>query len=238
MSALERELQSLAALVEVPSTPDLVAAVASRLAGTRRRRSLRPLAVALTVLVLVAALAVALSPSARSSFLEIFHLRGATVERLDRLPVVPVTGELDLGERIGLAEAERRAGPLLRLDAHDLGDPDEVWIRRGAVTMVYGGKRGLELLFTQFPGFLEEGFVKKAGGLGTRIDRVVVGSAPGLWLEGDPHFFMYRDQHGSIRSEPAYLAGNTLVWERDGRLLRLEGGLAKAQALEIARTTR
>ena len=236
MSALERELQSLAALVEVPSTPDLVAAVEPRLAGTRRRRSLRPLAVALAVLVLVAALAVALSPSARSSFLELFHLRGATVERLERLPVVPATGELDLGERIDLAAAERRAGPLLRLD---LGGPDEVWIRRGAVTMVYGGKRELKLLFTQFPGFLEEGFVKKAGGLGTRIDRVVVGSAPGLWLEGDPHFFWYRDQHGSIRFEqPPYLAGNTLVWERDGRLLRLEGGLAKAAALEIAGTAR
>ena len=235
MSTLERELQALGAIVELPPTPDLVTLVEPRLIGSARR-SRRPLALALAALLVAAALAVAVSPSARSSFLELFHLRGATVERLERLPVVPVTGELDLGERIGLAAAERRAGPLLRLD---LGDPDEVWIRRGAVTMVYGGKRELKLLFTQFPGFLEEIFVKKAGGLGTRIDRVVVGSAPGLWLEGDPHFFLYRDQHGSIRSEqPPYLAGNTLVWERDGRLLRLEGGLAKAAALEIARTTR
>lgn len=231
MSALERELQALAVALELPPTPNLVAAAEARF-GAAPRRSLRPLAVALVAIVLAAAVAVALSPSARSSFLELFHLRGATVERLEKLPVLPVTGTLDLGERVGLAEAERRAGPLVRLD---LRDPDEVWIRRGAVTMVYGAPHEIKLLFSQFPGSIEESFVKKVIGSGTRIDQVLVGSSRGLWLEGNPHFFVYRDPGGSIRSGRAYLAGNTLLWERDGRLLRLEGALTKGQALELAR---
>lgn len=234
MSTLERELQALAALVELPPTPELVALVEPRLIGSARR-SRRPLALALAALVVAAALAVAISPSARSSFLELFHLRGATVERLERLPVIPVTGTLDLGDRIGLAEAERRAGPLVRLD---LGDPDEVWIRGDAVTMVYGNAREVRLLFSQFPGSIEYSFVKKIGGLGTRVDEVRVGSSPGLWIEGAPHFFMYRNADGTIRSGPAYLAGNTLLWERDGHLLRLEGALTKVQALRIARAAR
>lgn len=234
MSALERELQALAAAVELPPTPDLVAAIEPRLTRTPRR-SLRPLAVALGTLVLAAAVAVALSPSARSSFLELFHLRGATVERLDKLPALPVTGTPDLGERVGLAEAERRVGPLVRLD---LGEPRQVWIRGGAVTMAYGDARETKLLFSQFPGSIVEGFVKKVSGSGTRIDEVRVGSSRGLWLEGDPHFFIYRDPNGSIRSGRAYLAGNTLLWERGSKLLRLEGALTKTQALRIARTAR
>ena len=231
MSALERELQALGAIVELPPTPDLVTLVEPRLIGSARR-SRRPLALAIAALLVAAALAVAVSPSARSSFLELFHLRGATVEWLERLPVIPVTGTLDLGDRIDLAEAERRYGHLVRLD---LGDPDEVWIRGEAVTMVYGTTREVRLLFSQFPGFIEYSFVKKVGGLGTRIDEVRVGVSPGLWIEGASHFFMYRDADGMIRSGPAYLAGNTLLWERDGNLLRLEGALTKVQALRIAR---
>lgn len=234
MSALERELHALAAAIELPPTPDLVAAIEPRLAGAPARQR-RPLVLALAALALAAALAVAASPSARSAFLELFHLRGATVVRLDELPALPVTNELDLGERISIAEAERRAGPLVRLD---LGDPDETWIRRGAVTMIYGDRRHARLLFTQFPGSVEELFLKKAAASGTRVERVRVGSRDGLWLEGDPHFFLYRDPGGAVRSGTAYLAGNTLLWERGSALLRLEGALTRDQALELARAAR
>lgn len=235
MSTLERELQALGAALELPPTPALVEAIEPRLGGTPARGSRRPLLIAVAAFAAATALAVAVSPSARSAFLELFHLRGATVVRLGELPALPVANELELGAQVTLAEAERRAGPLVRLD---LGDPDEVWIRRGAVTMIYGDTRRVRLLFTQFPGYLEEGFVKKAAGGGTRIDRVRVGAVRGLWLEGDPHFFLYRDADGAIRSGPAYLAGNTLLWEGNGRLLRLEGALTKRQALELARAAR
>ena len=71
-----------------------------------------------------------------------------------------------------------------------------------------------------------------------QVFEVRVGSSRGLWLEGAPHFFMYRDADGTIHSGAAYLAGNTLLWEREGHLLRLEGALTKAQALRVARAAR
>ena len=49
----------------------------------------------------------ALSPGARSAFLEIFHIRGATVERVETLPDVRAQ-RLDFGERVSREEAERR----------------------------------------------------------------------------------------------------------------------------------
>ena len=45
-------------------------------------------------------LVVAFSPGARSAFLEIFHLKGATVERVEELPEVEVQA-IDFGEQAG-----------------------------------------------------------------------------------------------------------------------------------------
>jgi hypothetical protein len=57
-------------------------------------------------------------------------------------------------------------------------------------------------------------------------------SAAGMWIEGEPHSFGYFDAEG----EPGVfrLAGDTLLWERDGRTLRVEGARDLAEALEIA----
>ena len=42
------------------------------------------------------------------------------------------------------------------------------------------------------------------------------------------------DQAGEVRVEPPRLATKTLVWQRDGVTLRLEGDLTLPQALAIA----
>ena len=235
MSTLEQRLASLRNDLALPETPDLASRVETELAaGTRprRRRSARPLAIALAVLVAVAAGVLAFSPGARSAFLEIFHLKGATVERVEELPDVPTTGRLDLGERVSRGEAERRVG----FELLDLGAPDAVFVRDRIATLVYGPVGNPRLVLSQLRGSVYEGFIKKTGGTGTTVERLTVDGEPGLFVSGDEHFVMFRDERGFIADEPTYLAGNTLLWNRGNLLLRLEGDLTRHEALELARS--
>ena len=141
MSELELRLAALRDEVAFPPTPDL----AARVAAPARARRLRPLAVALAVALVAAATAVlAFSPGARSAFLELFRLQGATVSRIDRLPQVePVA--LDLGERVTRQEAERRLGFRLL----DLGEPDAIHVRDGIASLVYGPAERPRLVLSQ-----------------------------------------------------------------------------------------
>ena len=152
MSSLELRLSSLRDELAFPETPDLVAGVEGAIAaGARpqRRWNARPLAIAVAVLVAVAAGVLAFSPGARSAFLEIFQLKGATVERVEELPDVPTTGRLDLGERVSRAEAERRVG----FELLDLGTPDAVFVRDDSIaTLVYGSVENPRLVLSQLRG--------------------------------------------------------------------------------------
>ena len=126
-----------------------------------RRRSLRPFAVALAV-VLVAALGVlAFSPGARSAFLELFDIRGASVSRVEQLPeVAPIERAELLGVRVPLAKARRQAG----FELAGLGEPDAVYLRGdGLRHVVYGSIERPRLLLSQVRGNVWDGFVKKVG---------------------------------------------------------------------------
>lgn len=80
--------------------------------------------------------------------------------------------------------------------------------------------------------------IQKAAGPGTVIEKVRVAGEPGYWLQGARHEFAYVRPDGGILQETTRLAGNTLLWERDGHLLRLEGARSKPAALAIARSVR
>jgi hypothetical protein len=174
----------------------------------------------------------AVSPGARSAFLEIFQIRGATVERIDTLPDIPAQ-RLDFGERVSREEAERRAG----FELLDLGDePDAIFVRPdGLASVVYGNPERPRLVLSQARGAIYEGFIKKTGGRGTTILNVTVDGEPGLFVDGDEHFVMFRDENGGISDEQTYLAGTVLLWNRGDLLLRLEGELTLEEALELAR---
>lgn len=238
MSELELRLASLRDELAFPETPELASSVARAVADgglPRRRRRERPLAIALAVLLAVAAGVLAFSPGARSAFLEIFRLNGATVERVEELPNVRTTGRLPLGERVSRAEAERRVG----FELLELGRPDAVFVRGGTVaTLVYGPVDNPRLVLSQLRGSIFERFVKKTAAAGTTVERVTVRGAPGLFVSGDEHYVMFRNELGEIDGEPTYLAGNTLLWNRGKLLLRLEADLSRGEALELAREVR
>ena len=120
----------------------------------------------------------AFSPGARSAFLEIFRLKGATVERVDSLPEVEVQ-TIDFGERVSLEEAELRVG----FELVDVGEPDAVFVRGTRMaSLVYGSVEKPRLVLSQIRGAVWDGFVKKVGSAGTRIENVTVAGERGLFI--------------------------------------------------------
>lgn len=227
--SLERDLRELGGEIAWPATPafDL-----SFVRAPARRRILRPLALGLAVLVAALAGVLALSPGARSAFLEIFRLQGATVELVETLPEVR-TQELDFGEPVTREEAERRVG----FELADVGQPDAVFVLDDRMaTLVYGDPAKPRLVLSQLRGAIYDGFVKKVGSSGTTVEDVTVDGEPGLFVTGDEHVVMFVDELGDVTDERTYLAGTVLLWNRDGLLLRLEGDLSRDEALELARS--
>ena len=228
MNELERRLQELGGEIAYPATPRFELAL-----DRRPARWGRPLALGFALLVAALAGVLAFSPGARSAFLEIFQIRGATVERLETLPDVPAQ-RLDFGERVSRDEAERRAG----FELLDLGsEPDAIFVRPdGLASVIYGDPARPRLVLSQARGAIFDGFIKKTGGAGTTIRSVTVRGEPGLFVDGADHFVMFLDENGSISDDRTYLAGTVLLWNRGDLLLRLEGDLDFDEALELARS--
>ena len=229
MAELETALRALGRDVAFPPTPDLASAIRGRLERPRFLR--RPVAIALAVVV-VAAIAASLAvPQSRSAILDWLGLRNVSVVRVDRLPVVPAQGRLDLGQRVTLDEAKRRA-PWLRVPD---SEPDSVWVNEslpgGKVSLLWGTPPNVRLLLTEFTG---RTYIEKVIRGDTQVERVKIGNA-GVWFQG-PHVVMFQDRDGRFRESHGRLARNTLVWQVGDITLRLEGGLTKGEALRIART--
>jgi hypothetical protein len=238
MPELETRLRALAGELAFPDTPELAEAVAYRLAEPppRRRRWTVRLAVALAVLVAAAAATLALSPGARSAFLEWLGIRSAVVVRVEELPPVTPSESLEfLGEQVSLEEARRRAG-FEPLQLEGAGPPDAVYVKEpGMISFVYGRDLDVRLILSQVNGTLDEGFVfKKVGAGGTLVEKLTVDGGRGLLLTGEPHGFAYVAPDGSFRDERLYLARDVLLWERGPLTLRLEGELTRDEALALA----
>jgi hypothetical protein len=232
MNELERRLRELGGEIAYPATPRFELELERQ---PERRGVRRPLVFALAVLAVALSGVLALSPGARSAFLELFHIRGATVELVETLPDVEAQ-RLDFGERVSSETAERRAG----FELLDLGEePDAIFIRPdGLVSAVYGDPDEPRLVLSQARGAIYDGFLKKVGQRGTIVRPVEVDGEPGLFVDGPDHFVMFRDENGQISDERTYLAGTVLLWNRGDLLLRLEGDLTQAEALRLADSAR
>lgn len=243
MAELDRELILLGRRVDWPPEPQLAPRVRARLAEEPRRPFpwRRTLVVALAVLAVAIAATFAV-PSARTAILRWLGLEHVRVVEVEHLPPTRKLSQADLGRKTTLARAAAEAGfAPLTLPRR----PDAVYVVRtdGSVrmTLVYGSVAHPRLLLSEFRGVGVTKFVQKLVGSGTKVENVRVGRAPGLWLSGAPHAVYYAtsDNFDLIYINPPLLAGNTLVWERaDGLVVRLEGDLSKAKALELAKSLR
>jgi hypothetical protein len=229
MAELETALRQLGREVAFPPTPDVASAIRGQLDRPRFRH--RRVAIALVSAVVVAIGAAFAVPQARTAILDWLGLRNVSVVRVEKLPAVPAHGNLDLGQRVTLDAAKRRAPWLLVPD----GTPDSVWVNEslpgGKVSLLWGTPSNIRLLLTEFTG---RTYVEKVIQGDTQVERVKIGSA-GVWFQG-PHVVMFQDRDGRFRESHARLARNTLVWQMGDVTLRLEGGLTRDEALRIART--
>ena len=214
MTELELELRDLAAHLDVPPTPALSGAVLARVTRRRRRRRVLVLAAACGVAALVVALAV---PASRASLLRFFHLRGAEVTLVDKLP--PLTPRRPLGVPIPLHSAP------FRLLLPSGRRPEKVYAGDGGYWLRYPGL----LLFEFESGGGAEILKKAALGKGD-VEYVRVGGDPGIWI-GARHALY-------LPGGPPVAARRALIWQHGRVTLRLEAAVGREQAIAIAHSVR
>ncbi len=240
--SLERELTALASSVEWPDAPDVATAVAGRIAEPAPRPRTQPPRLALALVVLLAALLAVLAvPPARTAILDWLGIGGARIVRVDELPAIePSPGLEILGDEMSLEAARSRAGFRFADPPRDEPAPDEIRVAPGIrVSYVWREGERVRLLLTQFPGSVDDpALLKKLVGSSTSVEELTVDGDRGIWLEGGPHVVYFVAPDGDVRYDQGWLAGNTLLVDRDGVTLRIEGGLDRDEAVELASAVR
>jgi hypothetical protein len=195
-----------------PATPDVAPAVLARI-DALPRRSRRRVALAVALAILVPAGGALAVPGVRR-WLGLEHVR------IERVPGPPPRGHRppppELGGKVTVAEAGRRAGFHAFVPPR-LGRPRAVRERDGVVTLVYGRVRLAELA-----GRLDRIVLEKTLSQGVGVRRV----PHGIFIRGR-HFYAYLDEHGEPTGRETS-AERTLVIERGGLVLRLEGASMRA----------
>ena len=214
MTDLERELRDLAAHLDVPPAPPLLVVVLARVARRRRRHRRLAFAVAVGFAALAVAFAV---PASRASLLRFFHLRGARVTLVDRLP--PVTIRRPLGQPVPLDSAPFR----LRLPGGR--SPQQVYAGDGGYWLRYPG-----LLLFEFDSGSGAEAIKKAVLGSADVEYVDVNGDPGIWVGGRHAVY--------FPGGPPRASGHALIWQQGRLTLRLEAAVSRERALAVARSVR
>jgi hypothetical protein len=234
-------LGDLASEIAWPPTPALREGVARRLAEVPPRRWAlalpravpRALALAVVATLVLAAAVAAL----------VLLLPGLRVILVPTLPPASVPTDA-LGTRYALGE---RVTPdtVSFLVPGELGAPDEVYVNLAGdvVSLVYAADEQLPELFDSGIGLLVQEIRGSLDGervekliveVGATITGVEIGDNAGFWIEGPPHLVRYRGPSGEERTAATRLVGDSLVWERDGILFRIESGLGREATIRIA----
>lgn len=250
MSELERRLQSLAAEIEFPPTPDIASRVGARLAGARPAPARLPLGRAVAVAAIwalaTAGTVVAASRDVSDALLDLSGLDGVTIERTDERAPAPEPRPLDLGSPTAVDEVIRKLSFLPLLPTRG-GGPDEVYLRKGVpggeLNLVYEPRAdlpatasGFGLLITEFRGDLLPGYLRKIAPATTTVERLRIDGSQAIWIAGAPHFFVYRAPGGDFSERDLQVAENVLLIEHGDVLVRMEGAFDRDAAVRVAGT--
>lgn len=215
---LEQELRAVR--LDFPPEPDLRAGVLTRLERPHRRVWL---AVALAVVAACGALLAI--PQTRAAILRVLEFGGVRIERTEEQPTATRTEPIT-GGPVTLDEARRAVGFTLLVPRRY----ERVNLHRGVpgnmVSFLWDG-----YVLSEWQG---EQLFEKSIGPNSRIRRVQVDFAPGVWITGAPHAVTYLDRDGEPRHQTRRLAGNVLLWNRAGITYRLEGAKTLDEALRLA----
>jgi Domain of unknown function (DUF4367) len=237
---VEHFVVALSRATVYPETPDLAAGFWSRLEASRARQRLAsPLSLAGVALAAALVTAFALIGNvtpARDAAADFFDRIGIseTNEPLTGLPT-EVRGEettlneaeLALGRRI--AQPTYPQGLVLDRVIHQDFEPVQ------AAALYYEKPNG-----EQFVLFVVNGLVSKGLPIDSDLSDAEEVEWPGVvegyWLTG-PRRVEYRDPEGNVIPESARQTGeNTLLWQHDNLVYRLEGPLDKDEAILIAQS--
>jgi hypothetical protein len=239
---IEARLADLAGAIDWPPAPDVRDAVRAGIARRRRRRRLFLLAAAIAAIALLGGAAAAAS----------LEVRGLTVQQVPALPS-PSAGAsggagtgLDLGTRYPTLAAAQRAAGFRALVPASLGQPDEAWFRSspGVLTLLYHPRPGLPATEETGVGALvmearatvgSSSFVKLVPPR-SAAQPVTVNGGQGFWVSGAPHAFFFYGAPGDERYDTFRLAGDVLIWNQGGLVVRIESGLDEQGALRVAGT--
>jgi hypothetical protein len=210
----------------VPAGPGAVGALARRVVPPVRARGR---VVAVLVAVVLAAVA---TPPVRATVADWFGFGGVQV----RQGPTPGPTSAPPPPTVGTGGDLRGAAALVTFDVlapAELGTPDGVSVSadRRVLSMSWSGTADGDLRLDQFDGRLDYTVVKTTPG--ARFTSL--GDEEAVWFDA-PHDVVILAPDGTRRAETARLAGRTLLWERGGTTLRLEGELGLGRALEIARS--
>jgi hypothetical protein len=239
---LEQELTNLSAAIAWPPTPRL------RALPVQRRSAMPRWAFAVAAALVIAAGALIYTPT-RDAIAGFLNLH-TTVNRVPALQSPPPRPgqSLGLGRPTTLAQAQSQLAWHITVP-QSLAQPDAVYLALppdgpsgGEVTLVYtrspgikpSGQTGVSLLVTEARGAVNEQFFGKTVGPDTTIESVSVNGHSGWWIAGAPHTVVFTDANGSPYFDTLRLATNTLLLDDNGTVIRIEGGMTRAQALQIA----
>lgn len=225
MTHFDRDLDSLAAHVSWPETPDIATGVERSIGSPAHHRRRFALVAAVLVAVMFALVALTI-PGARDRITAFLGIGAVTIE--ERLPA----GALDeqaLGEALDLAAID------VALPAA-LGAPDEAFRDdAGRAWVVYRAAEGRpEALLTVFDTIVEAGLTKLVADASIQAEPVEVDGAPAYWVAGIDHFILYESASGGILEDRGRRSAPALIWLQDGMTYRLEIDLDRADAIEIA----
>jgi len=235
-------LADLGGRIVYPYTGDLSGAIVSCLRSDESRPThhrVRALAIAVAVIV-VAVLAL---PAPRHAVAEWLGFSSVRIARVDSLP--PGLGTtFRLGNDVSLDEARGQA-PFTVMAPSGLGPPSKNYVGEpiaDALTLVWPPSTqtpevagsGVGLLLTEYPGSVDQVLLEKRLDPTTSVDVVNVGDVAGYWISGGRHELFYLGPDGQGRPDTTRLAGNTLIWSKDGVVFRMESSLDRATAVQIA----
>ena len=248
MPDLEQQLYDLGGALEWPPTPP------HSWEGAGRRPAAGPprWVLAVAAAIIIVALGLAAYPPSRNAIAGWLNLH-TTVIKVQQQPTPSPLPSGALGSRLGLGNAttlDTARGEVSWTIAvpSSLGAPDGVYVQRpelapsgGEVSLVYAartgipasGATGVSVLVTEARGSVNQVFFQKILGSGAEIEQVSVGGKPAYWITGS-HTVVFVDANGNARYETLRIATNTLIIDRGGTIVRIEGELTKAQALAIA----
>jgi hypothetical protein len=258
------ELLGLAAALDVPAAAELPARVRERIAAApvpAREpwwRSLRlPVRPVRRALVLALALIIAIAAIAGAVGLGLPGLRiilgPSSTATLQPTPTPPPTGEppgsaMGLGRPVSPPDAVQRFGRALpAIDDPAYGSPDAIYVEgrdESVVTQVWGpgpgrplaNSHGVAMILTAIPADVEVDLVKKLISGGVEVEFLPVVGTSGFWIEGAHEVLVAGPGSNEVLS--LRVAGDVLLWSKDGVTYRLESSLGRDASVALAEAVR